>query len=293
MTSNAGKSYQLYFAGLARDCEENLEENIKNILKIGRSEEVEDYNIVVAENDSKDNTKDILSEIKNNNKNFYVLSFDGIDKKYPVREERISHLRECLFRKIRRISGANGSETGRLYIPIDLDSKIAQSIEKNQFFNECERIINGDADAIFPVSRPYYYDIYALRAEDWVENNYWKNVVESKTLFGSAISKVRYKYLKQKHIDELIPEGRIPVRSAFGGVGIYNLEKLDGASYKLNGEYPQNACEHVLFNESIKSKEISTDFVVKAPTEHIQYKIPVVSKIKSYLSSGHSYCKSS
>lgn len=77
-------------------------------------------------------------------------------------------------------------------MPIDLDSRIAQSIDIDQFHRECQRVVNYQTDAVFPASEPYYYDIYALRAEGWVEEDCLNKVQESRMRIGLFESKIKY-----------------------------------------------------------------------------------------------------
>jgi glycosyltransferase involved in cell wall biosynthesis len=275
----------LYFAGLARDCEDVVEKNINNVLKICDSEIVGNCDVLIAENGSKDNTREILQRLTKENNNIKSFLLDGIDERFPDREQRIAHLRNHLFNKVQDKSKSRRNSHPELYIPIDFDSEIVRSIDITQFIKECQRVAKGETDAVFPTSEPYYYDIYALRAKGWVEEDCWNQVRKFRKRKGSFIAKINNIYSKQKSIEKLKDEGRISVQSAFGGVGIYNLDKLGDASYKQDGEYPRNICEHTIFNKSVKSKEISTDFVIRAPREHIKYKISNLRKVEIFAKS--------
>jgi hypothetical protein len=264
---------ELYFACLARDCADNLKENLSNIIDICTHEAVNNYEIWIAENDSVDSTRKVLQKYECKNPAINLCLFKNLDNKYSVRVSRIAFLRQSLLENIREsVSNTYFYRTTPLYIPIDLDSKIAQSIETAQFIDECLRVASGEVDAVFPSSEPYYYDIYALRADGWVESDCWDAVKKYKKYIGSFIPKYTFVYKNQKSIKDIRSKGRIPVYSAFGGVGIYDLSSLSGANYKNGNRYPQSICEHVVFNHSCINKEISTEFVIHAPEEHINYK---------------------
>lgn len=295
MSNEIADKYEAYFAGLARDCEDTLEENIRAILDICEQISAENCKILIAENDSQDETRKILKKFEDKN-SIELFLFDTLDEEYQIRERRIAYLRNFLLNKIQNISRIEDSKIPKLYVPIDLDSRIAQSIDIDQFLRECQRVVNHQTDAVFPASEPYYYDIYALRAEGWVEEDCLNKVQESRMRIGSFASKIKYIYSKQKSIEELgkyrrTKKGRISVKSAFGGVGIYNLEKLRDASYKRDDDYPQDTCEHVLLNKTVDSKEISTNFVVQAPQEHIRYKISRLERINIFFISSLSDIK--
>jgi hypothetical protein len=263
----------LYFAGLARDCADTLENNLLRILECCDHQVVNDYEIWVAENDSEDATRDILQEYKRDHSEINLCLFENLDDDYPVREERIAFLREKLFENVKKSHSIVGhSPVTPLYVPIDLDSEIAQSIDPAQFINESLRVATSDTDAIFPASKPYYYDIYALRSRGWVQLDCWAAIKKYRRYFGSFIPNYVFVYRNQKSIEEIKCRGRIPVQSAFGGVGIYDLSSVSGASYKNGGQYSRKICEHVLFNQYINSKQISDEFVVRAPKEHVTYK---------------------
>lgn len=271
----------IYFAGLARDCEGVLESNLMSLVEICDHPKVKDCEIWIAENDSTDDTREILEryEIKYDCMNLYL--FDNLDTRFPRRETRIAHLRQFLLEKIRNQSADHNSEIPYLYVPIDLDSNIANSIDRDQFVSECLRVASGETEAVFPVSKPYYYDIYALRAQGWVEADCWDQVKNSKKRLGTLRSRVKHIYSNQKKIENLQNGDRIPVQSAFGGVGIYNITAITDANYRRDDEdTPSKVCEHVIFNESVDEKEISTEFVVQAPEEHILYKTSALGKAK-------------
>ncbi|WP_144924290.1 hypothetical protein [Halorubrum salsamenti] len=273
------KKIDLYFSGLVRDASGTVGANVEKILDICDDKSVGIGKIFIAENGSKDDTRDILKALERDNSSIELQLFDDLDEEFPVREERIAHLRESLFNSIYKSTRSSLIDHSQLYIPIDLDSMIAQSINQSDFIEECKYVASGKTDAVFPVARPRYYDIYALRAKGWIETDCWKNVQKSRGLGRPLFPTVKYVYSNQKRLDELQQLDRISVESAFGGLGIYNLNSLGDASYKSNGKLPKNFCEHVSFNSDVRYKEISTNLVVKAPQEHIRYHTSLIDKL--------------
>lgn len=64
MSNEISYKYEAYFAGLARDCEDTLEENVRAILDICEQISAENCKILIAENDSQDETRKILKNLR-------------------------------------------------------------------------------------------------------------------------------------------------------------------------------------------------------------------------------------
>lgn len=279
-------NFDIYFAGLARNCEESLSANLDSILDICcRFSESDSCQIWVAENDSDDGTRELLKSYNDDYDEINLVLLDDVHECFPERVSRLAYLRETLFTRVKEAAADPGNRsTTQLYIPIDLDSNIAESIDPEQFMSECRRIAKGRANAIFPISNPYYYDTFALRADGWVENDPFAEIDKKRNVYGTLLSKIIFIYSKQKSAEQLKSEGRIPVRSAFGGVGIYDFAEIVENSYTVEDEggFPSGTCEHVSFNESIDQLEISPEFEVEAPREHISYNVSWSGKAKIF-----------
>jgi hypothetical protein len=195
-----------------------------------------------------------------------------MDSCYPVREARIARCRDILLNHIK----PEMEDEYALYIPIDLDSMIAQSLPVDLFLAECKRVATGEVDAVFPLSIPYYYDVFALRAKGWVHGDCWAPVGPrpGKSSLIELCLTIRHVYSKQKHQREFEPSGLLVVDSAFGGFGIYRACAIGDAHY-LKDELLNGACicEHVIFNRSIPRKAISQSLRVAAPLEHIAFRL--------------------
>jgi hypothetical protein len=266
----------IHFCGLARDCEDTISSNLDSIIRIGDDERIDEYKLWVAENDSEDRTKDILKEYDKTNENIKFYDYEGLDKEIEDRVKRILYLREEILNKLKKYAGNKKEDI--IYCPIDLDSEIASSIDLDVFISECERVARGEVNAIFPTSEPYYYDIYALRKEGWVENNCWGVIGGERTNIGSFWAKYKNIYSKQLPVEETFKEGQIEVDSAFGGLGIYRFRSVDESSYKKDGGRKDErergiVCEHVGFNRQIERKEVSNKLIVKSPDEHISFRL--------------------
>jgi hypothetical protein len=266
---------RVHFCGLARDCSDTLSSNLDNIIRIGEDKRISSYEIWIAENDSNDSTKEVLRSY-DTEENINLYNYDGLDKKIENRVKRISYLRDNLLNKIKKYEKNKKGDV--IYCPIDLDSEIASSVDLNTFISESKKVLGRSINAVFPTSEPYYYDIYALRKRGWVENNCWGVIGGERTNIGSFWSKYKNIYSKQLPAEKTVGEGRIKVESAFGGLGIYVFSSVSETSYgeqagrKDTGE-KGIVCEHVGFNRQIDRKEISNELIVKAPDEHLRFKL--------------------
>ena len=131
------------------------------------------YNTVAifVDSDSEDGTKDLIKKSSLINKKFIFHNLDGLEEKYSNRIERIQISRnECL-----KIMYKDSSKF-KIYIPLDLDIDLFNelSIQDLERFIDC-CIKKDELNGIFPFSKPFYYDIFALRATNWLNLNsqYW------------------------------------------------------------------------------------------------------------------------
>ncbi len=260
----------LFFAGLARDCAASLAANLRSLHDL--ASRYGQARIFVLENDSRDETRTILQTVARHSAFLELICLDGLDAEFPHRESRIAHCRNLLLDRIRRAAAEEGVS---LYIPIDLDSAIARSIEAEPFLQECRRVAAGEVDAVFPVSTPFYYDVYALRAKGWQQTDCWEDFRRDRVALGGYRAATRHVYAKQWSSSGILSrETNVPVESAFGGYGIYNLAALPtDATYAGIGGSGQPVCEHVHLNLQIAKKEISRNLTVAAPREHIRWRL--------------------
>lgn len=266
----------LIFAGLARDCERSIVNNVTSILSLLGKPGVGCVELLVAENDSKDKTRMILSDLSSAHSNIELNFLPSLDNTFPMRIQRIAYCRQLLFERAR--IKASGYETDKtLYIPVDLDSGIFSSVNSDIFIETCySLVLSKSVDAIFPAGDPYYYDILALRAKGWCETDCLSDFQKYTKLNSQLVSRLAWYWLvtrRQKSLKSLASLGRkIAVDSAFGGFGIYCFTSLDRAQYysfDWDCNVFEKSNEHVVFNSYIGSKVIDTRLFVCSPKEHI------------------------
>ena len=264
---------KLLFSGCARDCAADVGANLLALLAIGDNLNCDELQIYIAENSSKDNTREIISQLAEADPRIIPVFFDDLDEQIPVREARIAFCRDRLLDEIFK------SESNGLYIPIDLDSGIASSLKAEPFLRACELVASEKCTGVFPSSSPYYYDIHALREADWCPGNCWKDVqgAMSRSALWNLWILIRYVYSRQKPQSHLQTIGLIPVDSAFGGAGIYSLSKVEESVARYSSPVLEledsKLCEHVVFNTFLDQLFIYPEWVIKAPPEHIEFRL--------------------
>jgi len=161
-----------------------------------------------------------------------------------------------------------------IYIPLDLDLDLFKYTSVEFFENLIMYCINKNKlNGIFPFSKPYYYDIFALRATNWVDTNsqYWVKKFKKNIKVGSFI----FNYIlifRHQITSSNYEQNKSKIKSAFGGIGIYKFNN-DIPYYELSTKNPRDVSEHVKFNYGFKELEILTNWNVPAPDEHLEYKL--------------------
>lgn len=271
----------IYFAGLARDCGKYVMDNLVALVDICRLIHGARCQIWVLENDSRDNTRQAILAASVMSPLIRPIHLQNLDQAYPVREQRIAFCRDYLLSEIKR---ANIVSSNSVYIPIDLDSAIACSINPVELRRACDEVVSGCYEAVFPVSSPFYYDIYALRVPGWSPDDCSQKIRDfwMQGHVGRLIAFLIYVYHRQRPIRKFPPKQMISVKSAFGGFGVYMFASVFHLTYLCESlaAYPFQ-CEHVQFNASISSKVICTSLIVSAPHEHIELRLAHFSRIIS------------
>lgn len=227
---------------LARDCQDSL---IRNIPKIERlCSFFADYHIVVVENDSTDDTQQMLHDWAERNGRVLVDSFTNNTRRLADcsynRISMMAYLRNRLLDDIMQLPAPD------LVIMMDVDI----------YDFDVEGVIDGichapeDWGALMANGRlmlpnhqfnRYQYDQYALMGcdEDLSDTIYFQP--RRGRSFNTKVQRCDY----------------YPVQSAFGGVGIYRYAAIKEARYQavMTDDGLQNAfCEHIPFHLEVIQK---------------------------------------
>ena len=266
------KSGHIYFAGLARDCATDLRENLQALMSLAMSNHDYECQFFFLENDSQDQTGEILNTIQDLFPNqVKIWQFTGLAAAKPERIERLSWCRNFLIDQIRDV--AENFAINSIYVPVDLDASIAVSLRPEDFWKAVDCLMNSQMNGIFPISKPFYYDLLALRCFGWLEADYRELVVASRSLLGSAKALEEHVFSLQYSPQDFGNAHLIRVESAFGGVGLYRFMAIKNCYYQTGWLGHFFECEHVSFNRQVGKLAIDCEWIVQAPPEHISYQL--------------------
>ena len=204
----------------------------------------DDYFIVFVESDSSDNSLELINNFLMNKKG--VVLKESINKNY----NRIKNLEICRNRYLDYVKKNSSISNFDYLIVMDVDG-----VNNRINFKNIKNSINSlkDWTAIFPNQTFFYYDIFALRINNFIEKNYIENIKNDylNNKFRSLKKNINFNLQKYFFLNKKFKNRFIEVRSAFGGMGIYKLDKIKEFKYEsLDGMQ----CEHVILNESLSKK---------------------------------------
>jgi hypothetical protein len=217
------------FLGVVKNVESVIRSNINKVFflmnKFAKSK------LVIYENNSIDNTKNILKEfsdddrivcimedftdkqIKENSKIWAYTNVTGSD--HSCRIEQISNARNKLINEINKKKYNDYDVV--MWIDMDLSDFHFENLE-----NYVEEVKN-DEKMVLTGNSPRYYDYYALRVNQDINQGY------TNRLLGPEIVGERFWHYIFK--DEIIVKQRQLVYSAFNGIAIYHKNVFKNNKY--------------------------------------------------------------
>jgi len=238
------KSQKVAIVGLARNVELILKNNIIKIINCFSI--AQDYRLFIFENDSTDNTKNILKTATETNEKikFYTENYNRKQYGTTKEKERTQALAE--YRNICVNWIHNNCADYDFIIVMDLDffdfsingcyNSFGWLKENNQ--------IDGIAGNSFELKKIFNDKIDLWNYDSWAFRGTWWE--DSMKYLGSI-----YDYNPMLWFGFWIPPiGSIPIKvnSAFGGMTIYRTGKF------ISGVYSGDDCEHVCFHYDLKQK---------------------------------------
>jgi len=265
----------LIVCGIVRDCGKSLKRNIRTIMQLCRL--AKDYHVVIYENDSADNSKQILQEWASRDKNIHVsLNTFGIitipqnnNTVNPVyskhRIEKMASYRNYYLEYIEK-----EKLLGDYVIVVDLDVyKIYLQGIIQAFALDCEwdaLTATGISRAPSVWFRKRYFDAYAL-IECGLEAN-------PKTERNIRAAQYRWAFIRRG-----MPLFR--VASAFGGLAIYKRESIVQCRYGVlpnDDERVECHAEHTFFHQQMKERGHDRIFI--NPAIRIKYQTQVINTLR-------------
>ena len=265
------ENVEIFFCGLSKNNYGTLKKNIDYILQFRDKSKFSNVNLLIVDSNSEDGSKELLNKTFNKKDFFNVVHKDDINM-IDSRVERIKICRNLCLQFIEQ----NSKKNFVIYIPFDTDFFPFSNTSYDQLDLLISKVIsNRKSNAIFPVSRPFYYDIFALRAPGWLNIN--SQLVVSRLKKHLRIGSFLFNYLfifRYQLTPEKIKKKKFTLVSAFGGIGIYNVSNLNlnVQKYDINNKFKEWFSEHLYFNQNFENLEIETSWVVDAPKEHVMFK---------------------
>jgi len=275
-------NYKVVIAGCTKNSGNYIYQHLLKIVKIGQL--FNEYQIIIYENDSTDNTVEELEKIKlQNSNNFtYIQEFQVLEnyikyKNIHIRSQIISHGRNRLLKEINQ--KYNDYD---FMIMVDLDNVLEYF--KPETIGNIFKYNISKCDVLTANCINRYYDIWALR----ISNQVWKSEIHGKIWHKPINHDCWYETVDNinpsqcvKNYQKIIPINTplIETESSFGGLGIYKISilkncKYDSFFYDDNGNVLRGQCEHVSFSKNIKNNGgrifICPSLLVNCPTEHLQ-----------------------
>lgn len=268
--SDKQNNYNMIICGCARNVEKYLPDALNKIEELCKI--CDKYFIIIYENDSTDNTLEILNKFNKKYKNnCKIISENNLDKRFPKRTHRLSYARNKILDYINKNNMYNEYN---YYVNIDLDN-----VNKQLNINAVKKLLTSNLDWHVGTAnqKNIYYDLWALRTHKY-NKNMWSYDEHNKGVDFNLTSR-----LGVNNID--VNSKPIRVLSAFGGFAIYKINKIKNCSYdgyyddpkvddkKSGDETPDfdEECEHVKFHKDIREKNNGKIYIIPYLTNNGHY----------------------
>lgn len=262
---------EIFFCGLSKNNFNSLKKNIDFIFYYEKKTIFNNINLLIVDSNSEDGSKEYLNNISKSNKFVDIIHKDDLNL-VTSRIERIKICRNLCLNYIQQ----NSDNNIRIYIPLDTDFFLFSNTSVDQLDALISKVLKTNkSSAIFPVSSPYYYDIFALRAQGWLNIN--SQLIVSRLKKYLKVGSFLFNYLfifRYQLSPEKIKQKKFKLKSAFGGIGIYNLSdiNLKHQKYETNEKSKEWYSEHIYFNQHFDDLMIEPNWIVDAPKEHVMFK---------------------
>jgi hypothetical protein len=237
---------KILVVGTVRNCSKSIRRVVRSLerelLAAGREPQ-----FFLVESDSEDNTLDKLNALSKSKANFRFTSLGNLRTSIPDRLQRIAACRNVYLQELERL---NAEE-------FQFSHLVVADFDEVNFRIRIPR--NGDwlfsDESVFTSNQlGRYYDILALRASGWVEEDY-RISIKRLQAGGSSLLRAYLKAVSQKQLKIPHSSRAFEVQSAFGGLAVYPAKVLVSLRYvpELIGEGLYE-CEHVSLSKSIRNR---------------------------------------
>tara|TARA_A100001011_G_scaffold76076_1_gene78216 strand:+ start:1960 stop:2805 length:846 start_codon:yes stop_codon:yes gene_type:complete len=223
----------------------NVEKDLKDFfIKLDQiTSNFDDYFIILVQSNSNDNTAKSSETFLKNRKGIII------NKNLDLSLYRTQRLEICRNEFLSYIKKDTLLRTYDFLIVMDADG-INSMIKYEYIYNSINSSKNWSA--IFANQKYIYYDIWTLRIKNYIDFDCFQKIKEEAQINNSNLKKVFNNYFtKYFFIKNVFKDRFIKVDSAFGGLGIYQLNKILDCHYDSKGG---SQCEHVGLNEQLNKK---------------------------------------
>ncbi len=203
----------------------------------------EEYYLIFVLSDTSDNSENLIDDyLKNRKGNLIIKNFDN-------QINRIEKLEICRNEYLEFIRKKNEINFYDYLIVMDVDG--VNNILNDKILNKS--IQKEKWSAIFANQKFFYYDIFALRINNLINENFILKIKKDfqNNIYDQPKKNILNNLTKFFFINKLFKERYMEVNSAFGGFGIYKLNIILEFNYHSNSGIN---CEHVKLNEDISKK---------------------------------------
>jgi hypothetical protein len=242
------KKSNLLVVGLVRNSAKSLAREVTRLSDL-MSSFYQSVDFYVVESDSSDITVDVLHHLTSSMPNFKFETLGKLEKSIPNRIERLRYCRNRYITQFREVQNLNGITYSEILV-VDFDIR-----NKALKLNDLSRLFSLDFEwaALFANQKGRYFDIYALRHDSWMPTDCFTEVTNliEKGLSSRDAKQIAIWSKMRKIYRDKAP---IPVKSAFGGMGLYKSWVFDKFDYSIN-ETPLGATEseHVALHHKIQN----------------------------------------
>lgn len=246
-------------AGCARDCGVHLDAIFDNLARL--SIEYPRLSLVTVENDSIDNTSEILNRYARNFLRHDIFEIPGLAKSIPIRTQRLAFIRNLIIEVLK-----DGKYSDSDYVlMIDFDEVCIrpwhiETITRVIAFLEAD----SNLAACFSNCDGHYYDLWAFRHPKVCPGDIWLDSYVHRLKSNCTVEEAFNHEVAPKIFQ--IPTTLQPfqVDSAFGGMGIYKMRALRESTSRYLGEQSiriatdkglslvrYQRCEHVSYHAGL------------------------------------------
>jgi len=231
------KNKPVIIVGIVKNIQKSIHEDLANLSRaFDMFKEIHWY---LVESGSSDQSTQILSKIKSEDKNF---DFESIAHDHEPRTEVMAQARNAYLAYLRNKVDIKEFP----YVVVADFNLLNNKLSNKAVYSSWDRT---DWDVVTANQSGKYYDIWALRHNLWSPNDCWRHHAFLRQYIKFPELAITYA-IRARMINIPRNSSWIQVQSAFGGLGIYKTDSLkQGNFYKGYDEHGDIICEHVPFHE--------------------------------------------